>query len=74
MKMRYMKASGFAIVTAVSQEPGQRSYSSTSVLNSIFNSNIHHSPLKQRKNPGLCTQYKHYMIFTRQSYNQTPCN
>lgn len=72
-----MKASGFAIVTAVSREPGQKVFffnSNMSVLNSIFNSSIHLCPLKQRKNPGLNTQDKHHMIFNKQPYNQTPCN
>lgn len=70
-----MKSSEFAIVTAVPREPGKGDcYSTASVLNSIFNSSIHHSPLKQRKNPRLSTLYEHSMIFNRQSYNQTSCN
>lgn len=51
-----MKASGFEKVTAVSREPGQEGFLFKYVcFNSISNSSIHLSPLKQRKNQGKHT-------------------
>lgn len=75
MRMKYMKASGFAKVTAVSREPGQEGFLFKYVcFNSISDSSIHLSPLKQRKKPRVSTKDKHHMIFNKQLYNQTPCN
>lgn len=52
MRMRYMKASGFAKVTAVSRDAGQEAFLFKYVcFNSISNSSIHRNLLKQRKKP-----------------------
>lgn len=50
--MRYVKASGFEKVTAVSRETGQEGFLFKYVcFNSISNSSMHLSPLKQNKKP-----------------------